>query len=47
MPIDNKYSELGKNKLLDIFLINPVIVDPLMEDKLSSNINNLNIETFI
>jgi hypothetical protein len=46
MPIDVKYESLGMEDILDIFLINPIIVDHQWED-LPSNINTLNIETFI
>lgn len=47
MPIDGKYEALAMENILDIFLINPTIVDQQGDDYLPSNINTLNIETFI
>jgi len=44
MPIDNKYETLGKSNQLNIFVINPVIVNQLQQ--LPSTINDLTIETF-
>ena len=45
MPIDNKYETLGKNSELNIYVINPTIVNQSF-NKLPSNINDLSIETF-
>jgi GR25 family glycosyltransferase involved in LPS biosynthesis len=46
MAIDNKYETLGKNEELNIFVVNPTIVNQQV-DTLPSNINELNIETFL
>jgi GR25 family glycosyltransferase involved in LPS biosynthesis len=45
MAIDNKYETLGKSNRLNIFVINPVIVNQLQQ--LPSTINDLSIETFL
>ena len=45
IPIDNKYETLGKSNQLNIFVINPVIVNQLQQ--LPSTINDITIETFI